>query len=109
MAVMRVLIGVVWVATVVLAGVFIDATARGKYLAWMLRNYLMGTKRRKWVDARPFIEDGLRHGAQATDAFALGLAWLPENPDKAYVVNLLETYELSDATRATLKSRYKIQ
>jgi len=93
----------------VLDSAFITAMYHGAYRSWMLRNYLIGTGRRKWADARALVENGLRHGGQATRAFALGLAWMPENPDKGFVVHVLETYELPAATVGMLKDRYEIK
>ena len=68
----------------VLDGTFIEAIATGKFNTYSVTSYLRATNRRKWSAARGFIEDGLRRGGKATEAFAMALSWgLSERPDSA--------------------------
>jgi hypothetical protein len=73
---------------------------------WWIGQYAQSTGRRKWADARPFHEGGLRYGGGTTDAFAKGLSQLSERPPKEFVVEVLETYTLTDATREWLRANF---
>jgi len=95
-----------------LDGTFIEAIATGKFNTYSATSYLHATNRRTWSTARGIIEDGLRHGGKATEAFAMALNWgLSERPDSAYVKQVLESYreQLSKNTVRQLKQRYKIE
>lgn len=87
----------------------LQGAKNGKMHGWSLRCYLDATNRRKWDAARPFIEDGLRLGATAANVFAQVLAWLPERPPDAFVVGVLETYELEEGTKTYLKQQFKLE
>jgi hypothetical protein len=88
---------------------FLDAIADGKMNQWMVSGYLGATGRKTWVDAKAFVETGLRGGGPATEAFAGGIAFLRDRPDKAYIERLIADYELSDQTVGYLKQRYGIK
>ncbi len=87
----------------------LEGAKKGKVHGWIVRSYLEATNRKKWDAARPFIEDGLRSGEKAANAFAQALAWLPERPPKEFVQGVLETYELAAATAAYLKGQFKLE
>ena len=87
---------------------FLQAAATGKMRGWAVRAYLGATNRRQWEAARPFVEDGLRAGESAANAFAEVLGWLPERPPKAFVRGVLETYELEADTKANLRLRFEL-
>ncbi|MHC4133865.1 MAG: hypothetical protein ACYTDU_15195 [Planctomycetota bacterium] len=87
---------------------FLQAAATGKVRGWAVRAYLAATNRKRWDAARPFVEDGLRRGESATNAFAEVLGWLPEHPPRAFVRRVLETHELDADTKANLRQRFQL-
>lgn len=87
----------------------LEGAKRGKVHGWIVRSYLEATNRKKWDAARPFIEDGLRLGKTAANAFAQALAWLPERPPAEFVQGVLEAYEIDAATATYLKGQFKLE
>ncbi len=86
---------------------YIDSAAQKN--AWWVGAYLEATGRREWVRARPFVEAGLRKGGATADAFATALATLAERPPADYVRAVVEGYALSEATQASLRSRFGLR
>ena len=88
---------------------FFAGMEKGKTQWWMVSNHLRSTGRKKWADIRPFIEDGLRRGGDVTVKFAHSMVWLPELPPVEYVRNVIDSYELPQATVTQLKNKYKLE
>jgi hypothetical protein len=81
----------------------------GNVRAWEIRSYLRASGRNDWAQARPIIEEGLRRGGQAMQAFAQSLMYLSNQPPKTYIESLLASYDLDEGTVSMLKRRYGIQ
>lgn len=94
----------------VLDQTLLDAVAKGHYSNfWYISYWLQSTRRQKWVEARPFVESGLRRGDKATEQFAMALGWLRERPSVEYMQGVLDSYTLSKGTVKILKDRFGIE
>lgn len=88
---------------------FIEGIQKSRNQWWAVGNYLRATGRETWVEIRPFLEEGLRRGGDASTKFAHSMVWLPALPPAEYVRTVIESYELPDATVQQLKQKYKIE
>ncbi|MHC4471727.1 MAG: hypothetical protein ACYS99_12265, partial [Planctomycetota bacterium] len=77
----------------------------------IIREYLRHTGRNTWVKVRPFIDAAFMQGArsQVTAAETLGRLRSNQRPDKAYVEDVLQRYELSDDLKRQLRSWFGIE
>ena len=88
---------------------FIEGMTKSTDQWWTVGQYVRSTGRNSWTEIKPFIEDGLRRGGDATAKFAHSLTWLPARPPVEYVRAILESYDLPDATVKQLKAKYGIE
>jgi hypothetical protein len=86
----------------------IEAAASGRLNASVIPYWLRESKREKWADARPFVEQGLRRGAQATDAFALSLGQLAERPPSDQVSWILSSFQVSERVAKSVKAQFRL-
>jgi hypothetical protein len=89
----------------------LGAMEQGKMNAYMLREYLKATGRGSWEKARSFFDTAFLQGEKSQAAAADGLTRLEQaqRPDKAYVEDVLQRYELPDHVKSRLKATYGIQ
>ncbi len=86
-----------------LDGKMLEAAATGKVRDWTVVQYLSSTKRHRWPQQQPFIEEGLGRGGQPAETCARALGRFGGHVPKDYVRWVLERHELSEKTVRVLE------
>jgi len=82
--------------------VIYKTVSKSEYSGWMVGQYLEATKRGKWIQQRPFIEEGIRRGGKVRTAIIGALMSIEDVPD-AYVNQLLALSDLTEEEREALE------
>ncbi|MCZ6574536.1 MAG: hypothetical protein O7C98_15365 [Planctomycetota bacterium] len=88
---------------------FMEAIGAGSYNQWQIRTYLDVTRRSKWADARYFMEEGLSRGGKTAERFGMALGWMPEQPPKEFIEQVLDGYVLPEHVQTHLRNRFGIK